>query len=379
MSHRRAPQFSFIVPALNGEKTLVGTLRSIFRQNCCDFEVIVVDNGSTDNTGKIARSFPGVRYVFLPERGRSRARNKGASMARGAYLAFVDADVLLAPGWLDQARRFLGRVPVDALATHIEPYFENESVVDSYRLAFARWKSQGTFLSVMHNRRPIPLVNTAACIVHKRSFDRLRGFNPHLTRHEDLDFSQRLFRCGYLLGGTSAARAKVRYDPQPSLPVVRGVSYLRRSFEVQYSALTLKGAKFNSELLAALWKWKEPPSILAYAVLVELARGSARMARILSPKPRTANTGVFGKNLFSCSFTHKDCFYFLNKEVNFIFVDHNVYVLREGSAWKRLTTFSTRAVRNLCRGKVTGKEATHLLRLGFFSGVAIHPEESRFS
>jgi glycosyltransferase involved in cell wall biosynthesis len=58
------PKYSFVVPVLNGETTISRCLTSIFNQTFTSFEVIVVDNGSTDKTSQIIQSFPGVQYLF---------------------------------------------------------------------------------------------------------------------------------------------------------------------------------------------------------------------------------------------------------------------------------------------------------------------------
>src|SRR3954469_4879731 len=91
---------SVVVPTRNRSRLLAATLRSVLRQRAVDLEVIVVDEGSTDDTGAVIAGLrdPRIRIVRhdVP-RGVSRARNRGAEEARGDWVAFVDDDDLWAP------------------------------------------------------------------------------------------------------------------------------------------------------------------------------------------------------------------------------------------------------------------------------------------
>lgn len=88
------PTVSIIMPCLNGEQHIQTAIGSVLAQTFNDFELIVVDNGSTDRTPEILGSIndPRLRVLTLPERGVSRARNLGLRKARGAFIAFLDSD-----------------------------------------------------------------------------------------------------------------------------------------------------------------------------------------------------------------------------------------------------------------------------------------------
>ena len=89
------PTVSVVVPTYNRASRLGETLLSVLNQTYHDFELIVVDDGSTDGTSKVIQSFPNVRYVFMEEnRGVSRARNEGLARAKGRYICFLDSDDL---------------------------------------------------------------------------------------------------------------------------------------------------------------------------------------------------------------------------------------------------------------------------------------------
>lgn len=105
---RRTPEVSVIIPARNEEASLGACLESLVSQTGVDFEVIVVNDHSTDRTGEIAASFPGVRLIEagpLPQgwTGKNNAVACGARVAGGGWLLFTDADTVHLPGSLARA------------------------------------------------------------------------------------------------------------------------------------------------------------------------------------------------------------------------------------------------------------------------------------
>ena len=103
-----APTVSIIVPARNEEACLGACLESLVAQKGVQFEIIVVDDGSTDHTRAIAESFPGVRVISAPPlaagcSGKCNAAQAGADVALGEWLLFTDADTVHLPGSLQRA------------------------------------------------------------------------------------------------------------------------------------------------------------------------------------------------------------------------------------------------------------------------------------
>jgi len=87
-------KISIILPVYNGDKHLNDAIESVIRQNYNPLEIILVDDGSTDNTRKIAKQFPQVRYFYQENSGPAASRNKAIQAATGEWFAFIDADDL---------------------------------------------------------------------------------------------------------------------------------------------------------------------------------------------------------------------------------------------------------------------------------------------
>jgi glycosyltransferase involved in cell wall biosynthesis len=124
-----APQVSVVIPSRNEGTNLAYTVHWILantRQP--EFEIIVVDDGSTDRTVEVARSFgKAVRLVLQEHRGVSAARNHGARVARGDLLAFLDADDLYVPQKLaQQLARFVARPELELSAAYTVNFWSPE-------------------------------------------------------------------------------------------------------------------------------------------------------------------------------------------------------------------------------------------------------------
>lgn len=166
---------SVIIPALNEEKSLPTTLACVLAQSG-DYEVIVVDGGSTDRTREIAASNTGVRLAVAPK-GRASQMNVGAGVARGEWLLFLHADTLLPDGAL---------AAIAALPDGIQAGgFRHRFSGDDWRLRLISW---------MHNWRcrwTHVFYGDQALFVRRGLFQRLSGF-PENHPLEDVVFGERL-------------------------------------------------------------------------------------------------------------------------------------------------------------------------------------------
>ena len=89
------PKISVIIPAYNEEKNLRRCIKAVYESDYRNFEVIVVDDASTDNSAKVAVTFPCVLVSLKDNLGSAQARNEGAKKASGDILVFIDADIIV--------------------------------------------------------------------------------------------------------------------------------------------------------------------------------------------------------------------------------------------------------------------------------------------
>jgi glycosyltransferase involved in cell wall biosynthesis len=182
-----------IIPALNAERTLPSLLDSLERQTYPPdrFEVIVVDNGSSDRTARLAM---GREVVLLHETEVRRpgvARNRGLTVARGEVLAFLDADCVALPSWLETGVAALEREEAGIVAGRVEWTFSS------------RRSASEIFDSLVHLRNDIHVQRdrtavTANLFVRRQVFDVIGHF-PHHRSGEDSVFVLRAQDAGFTL------------------------------------------------------------------------------------------------------------------------------------------------------------------------------------
>jgi glycosyltransferase involved in cell wall biosynthesis len=127
---------SLVIPAFNEEEHLPACLDAISRQTVKPYEVIVVDNNSTDNTVAIARNYPFVKVINEPRQGVVFARDAGFNAARGEVIGRIDVDTLLSPNWIQTVQQIFADQNIDAVSgslnLHDVPFKKFFSAVDLF-------------------------------------------------------------------------------------------------------------------------------------------------------------------------------------------------------------------------------------------------------
>ncbi|HYA30930.1 MAG TPA: glycosyltransferase family 2 protein, partial [Acidobacteriota bacterium] len=118
---------SIIIPALNEAGNLSRNLPLVQQQMGPTDELIVIDNGSIDDTAAIASKF-GARVVHEPVRGRSRARNRGIQIAEGDLLVFLDADCRPGPNWLTRMLEPFGDLRIGCVGGEIQLIYDTNEL-----------------------------------------------------------------------------------------------------------------------------------------------------------------------------------------------------------------------------------------------------------
>ncbi len=122
------PLVSVIIPAFNAERYFGDAITSVVQQSVDSPEIIVVDDGSTDHTARVAQRFaPEVRFHTQPNAGAGAARNAGVQLAQGQFLSFLDADDLWEKDKLErQLSHFKQNADLDMVFGHVEQFISPE-------------------------------------------------------------------------------------------------------------------------------------------------------------------------------------------------------------------------------------------------------------
>jgi glycosyltransferase involved in cell wall biosynthesis len=183
---------SVIIPAFNAEICLERCLESVFRQTPAHYEVIVIDDGSTDKTADILLRYAGrIIHASQENRGPSAARNHGLRFAKGEFVAFLDADDYWLPEFLSRCLEFFKKYPeADAVSTGQKiitwkgevsinpPILRDGSENQDARLLsefFSFWAAQDH-------------IRTGSCVIRKTIIDRAGPMREDLRLAEDLEY-----------------------------------------------------------------------------------------------------------------------------------------------------------------------------------------------
>ncbi|MBI4568139.1 MAG: glycosyltransferase [Planctomycetes bacterium] len=185
-----APLVSVVVPTYNRASLLPATLDAILAQTFKDFELIVVDDGSTDATADLLRARcagdPRTRVVSRENGGIARAKNSGLEAARGRYVAFCDHDDLWLPHKLSRQVEALEGDPAAGLCYTRYGLFGEDGRVFKERPR--RGYSGDIFLPMLRK----VFVLTSSAVARRTVIDRVGGFDPALALADDLDFHLRV-------------------------------------------------------------------------------------------------------------------------------------------------------------------------------------------
>jgi glycosyltransferase involved in cell wall biosynthesis len=176
---------SFIIPVKNGAKFIASCLEHISAEMHQTDEIILVDNGSTDDTIQIARSSG--RNLTVLEHPRitvAALRNRGASGAKGELLAFIDSDCLLQPGWRAAVISTLADPAVHATG----------SICDLP--ANPTWVERSWSVSKTERVRKVEYIPSANLIIRRGIFAAMNGFDESLITDEDYDIGKRIVLAG---------------------------------------------------------------------------------------------------------------------------------------------------------------------------------------
>jgi mycofactocin system glycosyltransferase len=218
-----SPFVSIIVPVFNRAAEMKVCLTSLQKLDYPSdkIEIIVVDDASTDQTPAVVKRF-GVKLITLPDnQGQSAARNRGAAVAKGELIAFIDSDCIADEKWLKQLVPYFQDPRMALVGGYVDSYF-TRSRLDRYE-AVCSALNMGQKAVIGRGDRSVFYVPTCNLLIRKSCYAGIGGLDESLRVGEDVDLCWRLLAAGQLL--TYIPKGKV-YHKHPN----RLIALYRRRF-----------------------------------------------------------------------------------------------------------------------------------------------------
>lgn len=188
------PTISVIIPTYNRANCIRDAVNSVLAQSYTDYEIIVVDDGSTDSTDEVLKAYGGrIIYAYQENAGVSAARNRGIKEARGGWIAFLDSDDEWLPEKLSRQMECLEKNP-DVCGAVCD--VEIVSGTRTERLFAIRNYQTGAQICLREERPLAAVLNANFCtptwLFRKDALKNAGSFNESLSLYEDIDFSARV-------------------------------------------------------------------------------------------------------------------------------------------------------------------------------------------
>ena len=164
-----SPLVSIIIPTFNRSEYLPRAIDSVLKQTFKDFELIVVDDGSTDKTSQLLDSFndPRIKHEFQPNRGVSSARNRGIRNSNGIFLSFLDSDDEWMPSKLEKQLEALEDNP-DYMIVHTdEMWFRNGQRINQKN----KHRKYGGW--IFRHCLPLCVISPSSILLHRKIFSKI--------------------------------------------------------------------------------------------------------------------------------------------------------------------------------------------------------------
>ncbi len=192
---------SVIIPVYNQELYLAETIESVLGQTYRNFELILIDDGSVDNSAEIIAQYASkdnrIVAIHIPNGGKAKAINKAAKLAKGALLAFMDHDDCMMPYRLEKQVAYLdSHSEVSAVNCNCQYIDENGTDLGVQR--YNQLSSPEESKTAMQQKKHIMCAFTALT-VRKLAFDKIGGLRSRYWPSDDIDFINRLPQNGFLL------------------------------------------------------------------------------------------------------------------------------------------------------------------------------------
>lgn len=190
--------FSIIIPVYNRPQEVDELLESLCQQTVKDFEVVVVEDGSTENCDAVCERYADkleLHYYFKPNSGPGPSRNYGADRSQGEYLIVLDSDVIVPENYLETIKAELDREPCDAFGGPDRAHESFSPIQKAINYAMTSFFTTGGIRGGKHKMDKF-YPRSFNLGIKKSVYEALGGFAP-MRYGEDIDLSTRIFKGGY--------------------------------------------------------------------------------------------------------------------------------------------------------------------------------------
>lgn len=255
---------SVVIPLYNKEKAIIATLQSVLAQTYTDYEVIVVDDGSTDNSLQVVQEriceldTERVRVIHQENGGVSSARNRGIKEAKGEYIALLDGDDLWEPTFLEEQVKLIQDFPQAAMWGVNTAFIKNgkcrkwqQGMGDGFRGYVEN------YFGTLHN----DLFCSSSVVIRKKIFENVGYFDERISSSEDLDMWYRIilkypvvFYDKVLVYYNQDAENRVAYDTDVRFPLTKDIKYYFDKFSGEFEHNSVFSRFMNNYVAANLLK-----------------------------------------------------------------------------------------------------------------------------
>ncbi|MEE0947712.1 MAG: glycosyltransferase family 2 protein [Bacteroidales bacterium] len=288
-------KISVVIPLYNKRNCIRETLNSVFNQSYTDFEVLVVDDGSTDESLEVVKEFKDerLRIIEKSNTGVSATRNVGIAAASNDWIAFLDADDVWTSFHLETLVKLHERFPeAEVLCSNYEKFSSNESYIDkleSLNQKMTCFIVKDYYERLLSGRH---VIASSTALVKKDCLEKVGGFDQRLIKGEDLDCWAKLYE-SFTMAQTEFITAFYRLDPTDG-NATKKVSSVNK-YAVYYYKPQLWKSSYKSmfeckviyNYLKHFLVYRQPKNFLLL-----LFKQNIRLLRILPYKSKAKKMGI---------------------------------------------------------------------------------------
>lgn len=253
-------KISVVIPLYNKQNAIARTMESVFHQTVTNFEVVVVDDGSKDNSLQVVQAIqnPRLRIIHKENGGVSSARNRGIKEAKGEFIALLDGDDLWEPTFLEEIVKMIDDFPKSAIwgvsiafIKNGRLYKWNQGLGEGYRGYIEN------YFGTTHN----DLYCSSSVVIRREVFDKVGYFDERISSSEDLDMWYRIilhypiaFYDKILVYYNQDAENRVAYDTDVRFPLTKDIKYYFDKFNDEFESNPVFSRFMNNYVATNLLK-----------------------------------------------------------------------------------------------------------------------------